>query len=215
MKKLFFLFIVLAVPRLVFAQKNVVPATQTQMLNLPLPQGSKQDKRMISTGSARMLLEMEAKKESKNITSTEVYYLPPIAESRFNTESLARVLTGSGCQLREAANDNKFTWAEKGLQSFLIYFSMEKSQTELYIGSCSQAAPPMTTSTVSTQDQVVPVKENNPAYVPPLLGRQKNNSQTKIETKEDQNYVYDLDNNRYHVIKFGEQYWLKENLRTI
>jgi len=27
--------------------------------------------------------------------------------------------------------------------------------------------------------------------------------------------VYDLDSNRYTVIKIGKQYWLKENLRTL
>jgi uncharacterized protein (TIGR02145 family) len=57
----------------------------------------------------------------------------------------------------------------------------------------------------------------------PLLAQQKTptpppKSSIDVKTKDsiDVNLlpVYDLDSNRYEVIKFGNQYWLKENLRT-
>lgn len=35
-----------------------------------------------------------------------------------------------------------------------------------------------------------------------------------VSVKDDPNIVVDIDGNKYHVIKIGNQYWLKENLRT-
>ena len=214
MKRFVYLLVMILFPGIMIAQKNVTLVSQTKLLNIRLPAGSKEDKRMISTGSAKALLEMKSKKESKSVISTEVYYLPPIAESHFNAESLAQVLVSSGYQLREVASDKKYTWAEKENQSFLIYFSGEQNQTDLYIGACNRAAPSMPLFTASSQPDLGPSQGNNPAFVPPLMGRQKNSTQTKIETKEPQMVVYDLDSNLYHVMNIGEQYWLKENLRT-
>ena len=170
MKRFAFLTFLLLFAGIMLAQKNVSPVSQTQLLNLQLPQGSKQDKHLISTGS--------------------------------------------GYRVDDVPGDKKSAWAEKRAQRFLNYFSMEQGQTELYTGTRSQASPPLPEFTASVQPVVAPAQGNNPAYATPLIGGQKDSSQTKIESAEPEMIVYDLDSNLYHVMKIGEQYWLKENLRT-
>ena len=63
-----------------------------------------------------------------------------------------------------------------------------------------------------TSSSVTQEKKSNPAQV------NKNEIKTKqdiaSETIDPSQPVYDLDGNKYTVIKIGNQYWLKENLRT-
>jgi len=221
MKKIISLLVLLLIaPAMLFAQKNLTPVSQTQLLNLQLPQGSKQDKRFISVTSAGSFLAISTEYKDIKFSPIEVYSLPPVSTSGFNTENLKGLLTAGGYTLVSDNGDTKLFWAVKDRSAFGIYFSEENAKTNLYIGKGDKnplelnPTPLAQASSASDQSDAVQSPVNTPSYVPPLLGRQTGSSPVQPAVKEDLTVVYDLDGNRYNVIKIGEQYWTKENLRT-
>ena len=120
------------------AQKNVTPVRQTRSLELRLPDGSRQDKRLVSVLSATTLLGMESKKEGTAVTTTEVYYLPAVKESGYNSDSLVNALIEKGFEIAGVEGDDKFAWAVRGDLAYLLYFATESAATDLYIGSCDR-----------------------------------------------------------------------------
>jgi len=222
MKKIICLLVVLLIAPIAFAQKNVTPVSQTQLLNLQLPQGSKQDKRFISVTSAGSFLAISTEYKDIKFSPIEVYSLPPVSTSGFKTENIKGLLTAGGYTLVSDKGENMLFWAVKENSAYGIYFSEENAKTNLYIGKGDKNPLELNSPTIpvaqgsSAPDQPNPGQSpvNHPSYVPPLLGRQTGTTPVKPEDKDDSSVVYDLDGNRYNVMKIGEQFWLKENLRT-
>lgn len=220
MKKIFFLLIILAIPVKHFAQKNVVPASQTQMLGINLPEGSKQDKRLLSVAAAGSFLSMSTGYKNSKITSVEVYSIP--AASGFTFQHIKDHLTANGYGVQIDKGDNKLLWFTRDNSNWLVYVSQEIRETNLYIGKGNMgqiipgnsSQPVMVASTNSEQLNNSFSAGKYPAYIPPLAGRQTASLPQKSEESEAQMFVYDLDSNRYSVIQIGKQFWLKENLRT-
>jgi uncharacterized protein (TIGR02145 family) len=220
MRKIFYLLIILAIPSLLFAQKNVVPALQTQMLGIGLPEGSKQDKRLLSVAAAGSFLSMSTGYKNSKITSVEVYSIP--AASGFTFENIKGHLTTNGYGMQNDNGDNKLLWFTRDNSNWLVYVSQEIRETNLYIGKGNMgqiipgnsSQPVMVASTNSEQLNNSFSAGKYPAYIPPLAGRQTTSLPQKSEESEAQMFVYDLDSNRYSVIQIGKQFWLKENLRT-
>ncbi len=221
MKKLFCTFLMVSITAVVFAQKNVVPASQTQMLGIQLPEGSKQDKRLLSVAAAGSFLSMAT--EFKNIEArpVEVYSLP--SSAGFSLEKVRSLLTANGYSVKSDNGDNKLLWFTRNTKSWLVYLSQEAKETNLYIGEGklstiipgSNSQPVIVESTTSTPPKTNSSVVKTPAHIPPLAGRQTGTRQQKpIQKADDLLFVYDLDSNRYNVIKIGEQYWMKENLHT-
>jgi len=117
-----------------FAQKKLVPVTQSIVTALQLPAGSIQDKRALIEMSAKALLQMESKKAGTTISTTEVLYLPNSDVAGFNSDSLVNQLTTLGWNIIPVAEDNKFVWLQKDNRSVLTYFSTGKKQMDLYFG---------------------------------------------------------------------------------
>ena len=215
MKKITTLIVLILFSGMMMAQKNVLPVSQTQMLNLQLPQGSKQDKRLLSVAAAGSFLSMSSEFKNLEFTPVEVYSIP--ATSGFKFESVRSQLAANGFSEKFDNGDNKLLWFTRNNANWLVYLSQEAKEIILYIGQGN-------VSNIIVANQIQPVliasaeppAGNYPSYIPPLAGRQKGGQvvQKQLENKEMQNVVYDLDSNRYNVIKIGEQYWLKENLRT-
>ena len=70
------------------AQKNLVPVQQTKLLELPLPPGSKQDKRLLSVSAAKLVFEMETKNAGVQLVNAEVYVLPAAKIYSYTIDSL-------------------------------------------------------------------------------------------------------------------------------
>ena len=200
---------------LIFAQKNVVPAMQTQMLGIMLPEGSTQDKRLLSVAAAGSFLSLSSEFKNLEFTPVEVYSIP--AASGFKFETIRSQLAANGYNEKFDNGDNKLLWFTRNKANWLVYLSQEAKETNLYIGqgnisqiiAANQGQPVLTADTKSPSG-------NYPSYIPPLGGRQTNGqtTQKQAEKKEMQDVVYDLDSNRYQVMKIGEDYWFRENLRT-
>lgn len=158
MKPSLLILISLFVPVAVFAQKNVVPANQVTALNLKLPEGSKQDKRFLSTVAAASLLETEVNDPKVTLSEVEVYMLPPTPQSGFDGGVVAE-LGKSGFEI-VPTDDDRIAWAVKGQTAYLIYFSMEKAETNLYLGK---------TNTVPVVNQASPVQQPPPIVIQPAI----------------------------------------------
>jgi len=214
MNKLVYFVLLIAFPATVFSQKNVIPVTQTKMLGIELPEGSKQDKRMLSVAAAGVFLSMSSEFKNLEFTPVEVYSIPAV--SGFKFESIRSQLSANGYSEKFDNGDNKLLWFTRNNASWLVYLSQEAKETNLYIGqgnisqvfAASQAQPVLTASSE-------PPAENYPSYIPPLAGRQTAGApQKQEEKKEMENVAYDLDGNRYEIMKIGGNFWFRENLRT-
>lgn len=144
-----------------FAQKNVTAVSQTNSLNLQLPLNSKQDKRFLSISAAKVLLEMESKKEGTGISSVEVYMLPPVTGSGYNSDSLVLALSTTGYEIAGVEADDKFAWVHKNNRTYLLYFSMDKNETNLYIGTCAVVPGIFQQTTQSTNTVVIHQQEQS------------------------------------------------------
>jgi len=122
------------------AQKKVTAVSQSALTGVMLPQGSKQDKRFLIELTAKTTLEIESKKAKVTIKATEVLYLPAVAVSGFNSDSLVSQLTALGWNIIPVETDAKYVWLQKDNRSVITYFSMDKKETQLYFGEAG--SPP-------------------------------------------------------------------------
>ena len=135
-----FVFLLLLCTSALFAQKKMVPVTQSQFTGIQLPEGSRVDKRGLSEISARLLLEMESKKNGTKIKGVEVLSLPPAAQSNFTADSLIAQLAAAGWTIAEVKEDTKYVWLMKESSFLMAYFSIDAKETALYFGV--PATPP-------------------------------------------------------------------------
>jgi len=131
----YFLSLIIALSFLtVSGQKKLVPDSESELTGIVLPAGSKKDKRWLSEVSGKTLLEMESKKANTGVKNTELFYLPPVASSGFNEDSLVAQLTALGWEITPIESDNKYVWLQKSGRYIIAYFSMDKKDTQLYFG---------------------------------------------------------------------------------
>lgn len=184
MKALMTPILVFFLPFYIMAQKNVIPASQIPALNLSLPDGTKQDKRFLITLAAATLLESEVHDPNIKLTDVEVYFLPQTSQSGFDGDVLLDNLEKSGFQILPT-KDEKMAWLMKGATTFLIYFSMDKSETSFYLAKSNM--PP------KAQNQVTPAAAQTPnspagsmtvpAHIPPLPPARSGSTPSSVPTQ--------------------------------
>jgi hypothetical protein len=130
--KYLLLFSSLIVSVSVRAQKKLIPVNQSTLTGIVLPEGSKQDKRLLSEGAATILLELESRKENTGVKRPEVLYLPAVSNCKFNSDSLVARLSDLGWELIPIEEDDKFVWLQKDGRYLIAYFLMEDTQSQLY-----------------------------------------------------------------------------------
>ncbi len=177
LKNIFFLLFFFLVTNS-FAQKKMTPISQSSLTGISLPNGSKQDSRMLSVAGAKILLEMESKKANVSLSSPEVLLLPPAAAGGFNADSLVKNLSDQGWAVSVIEGDNKYAWLQKDNRNLIMYFSMNAKETGLYFAEAAsapvqngggnttgtiQTAPTETNQTQQTTNTVV--QTNQPEVV--------------------------------------------------
>ena len=220
MKKMIIVLFIMAGTLMVSAQRNVVPVTRTQMLEIELPEGSRQDKRFLSVAAASAFLSMTTEFKNTEFINVEVYSVP--VTSDLTSDDFKRHLTANGYGATVDNADPKVMWFSRDNSQWMVYLSQEAKEISLYIGQTNQGA-----GFVQNNQQSVFVAANlppssgvghtfgpTPSHIPPLAGRQTGSRQPTVPQREQGMVVYDLDSNLYHVVQLGNQYWLKENLRT-
>lgn len=120
-----------------FAQKKLVPVTQSTLTGIALPAGSKKDSRILSVAAAEMLLEMQTSKSNTKLSATEVLVLPAQSSVGFNNDSLVKKLSDHGWHITVIAEDKKYAWLQKGTRYVISYFSVDASETSLYLAEAT------------------------------------------------------------------------------
>ena len=182
------------------AQKKVIPVSQSALTGVVLPAGSKQDKRMLSEGAAKILLEIESKKANTGVKNTEVLYLPSLTASGFNSDSLVNQLSGLGWEIIPIEGDDKYVWLQKNGLYIIAYFSMEKKETQLYLLKRPQRLswPPVETIVAdSTHLKIISCKNKliytfrkaRPQNIRPFTRVQGEKAISPEKNKTPQNYI--------------------------
>jgi hypothetical protein len=162
---LLFLFI----PAVAFPQKNVTDVTKSDLTGISLPAGSKQDKRILSTASAKSLLDMKAKEIGRECSgSAEVIYLP-LATDEKQAALVKKILTQNGYNITEVKGDNLYSVVTKGDKNLIVYLEDTKTGADLYI-SVLTSLPVTAVQPVSNQAPQPEIKSaatNVPAVAAP------------------------------------------------
>lgn len=158
----------LFVSQAVCAQSKLMETKQSTLTGLVLPEGSKQDKRLLYVSAAKAVLEMVSKKAGATINNTEVLSLPPVTANNFNMELLKNHLQQNGWTITPVNGEPQYLWLEQNGKTVLVYFSNDKKQTNLYFGETGNTPviQPTTSGNAqqpTQQEQIIP---QQPVYSP-------------------------------------------------
>lgn len=145
-----------------FGQKKVIPVTVSGFSGMTLPQGTTQDNRLLSTATAAVLLEGEAKKWDVKITAAEVLTLPAKSTgwSRGRFEELIRQ---AGWQIFTTDNP-QFGWLVRGHEYLFYYYDEPAQRTDLYFGR-PDGKPNLPSTEPTTFTQPSSQQATNPATI--------------------------------------------------
>jgi hypothetical protein len=181
MKKIFLLCLFYAFVPVTYAQKKLTPVTKSALTGIGLPNGSKQDSRILSVAAAATLLEMESSKTNTKVQNTEVLMLPPASLNKFNKDSLVKRLVVRNWKIIATESAN-YLWAQKDKRIIIAYFSINTKQTDLYLAE-TISSPVLTTqesnttsNQSSTQTIVQPVNQTTPQNVDQTTQNKKENT---------------------------------------
>lgn len=121
------------------AQSKLSDVKKSALIGLPLPEGSKQDKRSLSVAGAKALLEMVGNKAGVKIINTEVFYLLPESVSQFNNETLKAQIQETGWNLYPVPGEPEYYWLEQNGRYVLAYYKSGKKDINLYLADTDQA----------------------------------------------------------------------------
>jgi hypothetical protein len=136
MKKLFLLSLVFASVPVAHAQKKLTLVTQSTLTGIGLPNGSRQDSRLLSVAAAATLLEMESEKANTKVQNTEVLLLPADSQIKFNKDSLEKRLRANNWKIT-VAKDDEYLWLQKDTRFVITYFSIGSNETSLYFAEAT------------------------------------------------------------------------------
>lgn len=123
----------------ILAQK-VAPVNRSPLTGINLPDGTKQDKRLLSAVGAQMVLDIEGKKTAAVLKNTEVLSLPPVTNNGYTADSFAMAVQQAGWTL-SATTEKEYYWLQQNGKNILAYFSTAKKETNIYFGESSQPPP--------------------------------------------------------------------------
>lgn len=155
MKNIFFLCLLITATTTSFAQKKLIPVTQSALTGITVPAGTMQDKRMLSVAAANTLMNMESEKTGMEVSTTEVLVVPAAASSRFDERKLAKELSDQGWNISINPNDKKYAWLHKGNQAILMYFSSDPNEISLFfaLSDKSPQKPQANSTSANTENR--------------------------------------------------------------
>ncbi|MDX1938172.1 MAG: hypothetical protein SFU21_13715 [Flavihumibacter sp.] len=157
------------------AQK-VFPVTKSALSGISIPEGSKQDKRMLMVGAAQLLLEMEAKDFGATIQNTEVLYLPLVAGNNYNIETFTTSATQAGWQLSPVEGTKEYFWLQQGQRVLMVYFAIQKKEINLYLADANGLNPQNNTTNPPIIDSAINNTNNPPLNDTTTINSNNNNN---------------------------------------
>lgn len=168
---------------IVFGQSKVTPASRSELSGIELPAGSKQDKRVLATASAKTLLDMIAKDNKITmLESLEVFTLIGVVGSG-TVDQTKLAAQKAGWQLTSLSGQTKYWLLKKNTTTLLMYLESNKRDTQLYLSAVKSVntqpeitIPPAVTENTST------TQNNKQTNSVPEINTQKENTQQKVVT---------------------------------
>ncbi len=164
------------------AQK-VFSVSKSALTGIALPNGSKQDKRMLITASVNILMTDAGKKNNVTLKSAEVITVP----LNFTADSLAAAAKQAGWNITADNNNDAFYWLEQNGKYILANFYLTKKEGNIYFAESNKAPSgtnntPADNNTVQNNNTVT--QQNNtvpdPAQEKPAL--QSNNTTAVVNS---------------------------------
>lgn len=169
MKKLSItLIFVAAIGFQLISQSKLVPVSKSELTGIELPDGAKQDKRILATAAAETLLEMTAEENATKLEGqAEVFTMPPSLQ-----EQVRAAAQKAGWEIQPYTTDAAYSLLKKD-RILLMYLESTKKETALYIMPVAsipqeavvvtQAAPPVQ---ADPQTQTQPAVQSQPQVQP-------------------------------------------------
>jgi len=135
-----------------YGQSKVVSVSKSILTGISLPDGAKQDKRLLQEVAVKTQLEMIA--EDNAITlgqSTEIFSLP-VAPGNEMEEKIKIAAQRAGWSLVNLPSQTQYWLIQKGNQKFLMYLFTTRKETQLYFSEAfsTQSTPEQTISAPNT-----------------------------------------------------------------
>lgn len=171
MKKLLLLFGIL-IPVSLFPQRNVVEASRSSLTGIILPSGTRQDKRILSTASAKYLMDEKLKETGKTGNGAiEVFYLPSSSGGEI-WKTIVKNLELEGYKILPLQGDNNYITASSGGKEYLLYYGEDNREISLYISGVNVKETSPIPDTVTEVRPVMAdtkssVSNNNYQNIPP------------------------------------------------
>jgi hypothetical protein len=165
-----------------FGQSKVTPASRSELSGIELPTGSKQDKRILATASAKTLLDMIAEDNQMILEDgVEVFLLVgTIASGTVDQVKLAA--QKAGWNLTPLAGQTKYWLLKKNTTTLLMYLESNKKETPLYLSRVKEintiTSPAVSQNSTDPQNQTTD-QPNMPVTV---TTSQKDNIEQKVIT---------------------------------
>jgi hypothetical protein len=116
------------------AQKNLIPVTESRITGIALPEGTKEDKRMLVRMAAKELMNMEAKDQGVALTEKFEIFLLPANSNQYAASFIVKEAEAAGWKLGLSKSENQWGWMQKGEQEVLIHIETENKENYLYLG---------------------------------------------------------------------------------
>ncbi|MBX2946336.1 MAG: hypothetical protein KF725_10925 [Cyclobacteriaceae bacterium] len=179
MKRLIFAYCLLIIAIAGFAQSKVNPVTRSEMAGIELPVGSKQDKRILATASAKTLLDMTAEENKINLEEdVEVFTLVGTVGSG-TVEQVKLAAQQAGWQLTSLSGQTRYWVLSKNYSSLLMYLESNKRDTQLYL-SRIKTGQNNTTPVISQSTPPQNKSNDQPANSVPVTTPQKESTEQRI-----------------------------------
>lgn len=153
------------------AQTKLTLQNHSALTGIALPNGSKQDKRLLFVSAAKMVLEPVAKKCSTTLNNTEVLYLATLNGTKLNAAALTPTLNEKGWKVTPVDNETEYFWLEQNGKYILAYITSTKKETNVYFAEANNVPVSMGANTVqqgaapTTTQQVLQPQQAEPQIV--------------------------------------------------
>lgn len=129
------------------AQK-VFPVTKSALTGIAMPDGAKQDKRLLMTAAADLTMSDVAKKNNVAISKPEVLYLP----LNFTADAFLAAAQQAGWKATPDNAGNNFYWLEQSGKYILACYYPSKKDNSIYFAESNQAPASAGTSIAVTDN---------------------------------------------------------------
>ncbi len=144
-----FLLLVSTLPAI--SQSKLVPVSQSELTGCELPDGSKQDKRILSTAAAKTLLQMKAEENAMTLGEEIEVFSLVISTDKQTEDQVKLAVQKAGWSITPFGAESMYTLLMNNGRTIMMYLESLKKETALYLMPVVSVQPPLEAPTIGTQ----------------------------------------------------------------